>query len=70
MKRNALRRRILSKYNRLDDFAAACGVSNITISNIVSGRSFPREELTKTIITLLDIQQEEVGGLFFPEFDE
>ena len=63
-KRQQLRRRILSKYDTLGMFAEDLGISRQSVSNIVSGHTYPRAKTMAKMREKLDIRDDEVGTLF------
>ena len=63
-RRHQLRRRILSKYDTLGMFAEDMGISRQSVSNIVSGRTYPRKKTMDRMRKKLGISDDEVGTLF------
>lgn len=63
-RRQQLRRRILSKYDTLCACADDIGISRQALSNIVSGRSYPRKKTMDRMRKKLGISDDEVGTLF------
>ena len=65
MKKRLLRRKILSRYDTLGDFAQVIGVTNTTLASWVNGGNIPATRITQ-IAEMLDISQAEIGEVFFP----
>lgn len=67
MKKIELRRRILSQFNTLTDFAEYIGASKTAVSLEVCGERDMRASRMMLYAQVLGIEQEEFGRLFFPE---
>lgn len=63
-RRSLLRRRILSKYDSITEFADDIGVSRQTVSNIIAGRYNPSSKTMESMRRKLGISDDEVGTLF------
>ena len=66
MRRRALRRKILSKYDTIADFAKDMGVSRQTITNWLSGGTITSSRMAE-IKNKLGVGDEEIGKVFFNE---
>lgn len=69
MKKTALRRKILSKYDTLSDFADDMGVTRATMSLWVNGGTIPTSRI-KQMSQKLGIGNDEIGEVFFPKVGE
>ena len=63
-RRSLLRRRILSKYDSITEFADDIGVSRQTVSNIIAGRYNPSSKTLDLMRKRLGISDDEVNVLF------
>ena len=70
MKRDALRRKILSKYNSLGDWCNEIGANRSALSAIVTGKSNLAYPDVVMYCEKLGIKRSEIGDLFYPEVKE
>lgn len=70
MKRDALRRRILSKYNTLGEWCNEIGATRSGLSRIMTGKSHLPYTDVVIYCEKLGIQRHEIGDLFYPEVKE
>ena len=70
MKRTKLRRRILSKYDTIRDFATEVGISYPQLSTMLTGNSDTTFAQARKMCEVLEIRQGEIGELFFPDVKE
>ena len=62
---NKLRGRIVEKYGSLEAFAAAVGISNVSMSKKFNNKmGISREEIVKWS-EMLDISNDDIGAYFF-----
>ena len=69
MRRTALRRRILSKYDTLGDFAEDMGVTRATITIWVNDGKIPAKRI-KEMSEKLEIGKDEIWEVFFQKEGE
>ena len=70
MKRDALRRKILSKYNTLGEWCMEIGAKRSSLSAIMTGKSnLPHNDVVM-YCERLGIKRSEIGDLFYPEVKE
>ncbi len=62
--KTALRRRILSKYDTLGEFASEMGVSKQTMTNWVTGGRIPMKRIVQ-MSEKLGVGKDEIGEVFF-----
>lgn len=67
MDRLKLRGRIIERFGTLGRFSEAAGVSRVTISSVLGGKSIPRLNTMKKWCELLGIERDEIGPFFYPE---
>lgn len=67
MKNLKLKGKIVEKYGRVQDFAAALGMSNSVVSQLLNNRREWRSAEISKAAKLLDIQTEEIGFYFLTE---
>lgn len=70
MKRNALKRKIHSKYDTQGEFADALGITPTGLSLIIMGKSNPSLKTVEKCCELLEIKRCEIGEMFFPAVKE
>lgn len=70
MKRRTLRRRILSQYDSLGQFAKVVGMEPTTLSSHLRGDRQMRTQTILKFASALGITQDEIGKYFFPELEE
>ena len=70
MKRDALRRRILSKYNTLGEWSREVGSCQSSLSDILTGKSNLAYPGVVMYCEKLGIKRSEIGDLFYPEVKE
>ena len=70
MKRDALRRKILSKYNTLGEWCKEIGANQSALSAIVTGKSNLAYKDVVMYCEKLGIKRAEIGDLFYPEVKE
>lgn len=62
---NKLRGRIVEKYGTIDSFAAKLGITRVTVSNKLNGKSkFTRDDIL-IWSSALGITQDDLGSYFF-----
>lgn len=64
MKRQKLRARIVEKYGTNKQFAKILGVTPLTVTNVIKGRTTPTTRQMQRWCEALEIATEEIG-LFF-----
>lgn len=69
MRNTALRRKILSRYDSLCEFADEMGVTRATMSLWVNGGTIPTSRI-KQMSEKLGIGNDEIGEVFFPKVGE
>lgn len=70
MARMKLRGRIVEKFGTMAAFAAAAGISKVTVSNVLRGKTDPQKKKMHIWCELLDIRPEEKLIFFWPESSE
>lgn len=67
MELNKLRGRIIEKYGNVSRFAEVSGISNASLSLLLSGKYKWRVDRMAYVMNLLDIPAEEFASFFLPE---
>lgn len=67
MNRLKLRGRIIERFGTLGAFSEATGISRVTISSVLSGKSTPRPHRLRMWCEILDIDRDDIGAFFYPE---
>jgi hypothetical protein len=70
MERKLLRRRVRSRYDKIEDFCAEVGATTNFMSTVFTGEKDPSFNLVRKMGERLDIRRGEIGDLFFPEVKE
>ena len=54
-----------AKLDKIIDLAEVSGISRTTLSNILTGKSYPSTAIMSALMKTLNIQQSEAGAIFF-----